>query len=60
MDGAGILFRDKDAARTAGLVEQVLEDRSLRQQLRSQAGARIGRYRRQADPEQLLAWLQQL
>lgn len=60
MDGAGILFRDKEAARTAGLVEQVLENPSLSQQLRSQAGARIGRYRRQADPEQLLAWLQQL
>ena len=60
MDGAGILFRDKDAARTAGLVEQVLENRSLRQRLCSQAGARVERYRHQADPQQLLAWLQQL
>jgi glycosyltransferase involved in cell wall biosynthesis len=60
MDGAGILFRDKDASRVAGLVGQVLENRSLRQQLQTQAGARIERYRRQADPEQLLDWLRQI
>ncbi len=60
MDGAGILFRDKDASLVAGLVAQVLESRSLRQQLQSQASARIERYRRHADPEQLLDWLRQL
>jgi len=60
MDGAGILFRDKDAALVAGLVEQVLADPALRQKMRLQADARIERYRRQADPEQLLGWLRQL
>jgi glycosyltransferase involved in cell wall biosynthesis len=60
LDGAGILFRDKEAARTAALVEQVLGNESLRRQLRSQAVARIERYRRQADPAQLLGWLRQL
>jgi glycosyltransferase involved in cell wall biosynthesis len=60
MDGAGILFRDKDASRVACLVDQVLENPSLRQKLRSQAGARIERYRRQSDPNVLLGWLRQL
>ena len=60
MDGAGILFRDKDASLVAGLMEQVIENRSLGQQLRSQAVARIERYRRQADPDVLLGWLRQL
>ncbi len=60
LDGAGILFRDKDAALTAGLVEQVLENEPLRAQLRAGAAARIESYRRQADPELLLAMLRQL
>lgn len=60
LNGAGILFRDKDPARTAGLVEHVLENEPLRRQLRTAAGARIERYRRQADPEILLAMLRQL
>jgi len=60
LDGAGILFRDKDAARTAGLVEQVLENEPLRRQLQAQAAERIERYRRQADPAQLLGLLRQL
>jgi len=60
LNGAGILFRDKDPARAAGLVEQALENEPLRRQLRAEAGARIERYRRQADPEILLAMLRQL
>jgi glycosyltransferase involved in cell wall biosynthesis len=60
MDGAGILFRDKDPARVAGLVEQVLEDGELNRRLRAQGAARIERYRRQADPAILLDWLRQL
>ena len=60
LDGAGILFRDKDPARAAGLVEHVLENEPLRRRLRTAAGARIERYRRQADPEILLAMLRQL
>lgn len=60
LGGAGILFRDKDTALTAGLVERVLEDASLRRQLQEKAVARIGRYRLQADPEILLAMLRQL
>jgi glycosyltransferase involved in cell wall biosynthesis len=60
LGGAGILFRDKDAALTAGLVEQVLENEPLRRQLRAGAAARIESYKRQADPELLLAMLRQL
>jgi len=60
LDGAGILFRDKDPARVAGLAEQAMEDEALRARLRSHAGARIERYRRQADPQVLLAMLQRL
>ena len=60
LDGAGILFRDKDPARVAGLVEQVLENEPLRRQLRAGAAAKIASYRRQADPGILLEWLRQL
>ncbi len=60
LGGAGILFRGKEPARTAGLVEQVLENEPLRRQLRAKAGVRIESYRRQADPEILLAMLRQL
>jgi glycosyltransferase involved in cell wall biosynthesis len=60
LDGAGILFRDKESARVAGLIEQVLEKDSLRRRLKTLATERIGRYRLQADPEILLAMLRQL
>jgi glycosyltransferase involved in cell wall biosynthesis len=60
LDGAGILFRAKDSACAAGLVEQVLEKDPLRRQLQTLAVERIDRYRRQADPELLLAMLRQL
>ncbi|MCX6556033.1 MAG: glycosyltransferase, partial [Candidatus Aminicenantes bacterium] len=60
LGGAGILFRDKDAALVAGLVEEVLEKEALRQRLQAQAAERISRYRLQADPEILLAMLRQL
>ncbi|MBN2346614.1 MAG: glycosyltransferase family 4 protein [Candidatus Aminicenantes bacterium] len=57
---AGILFRDKDPARVAGLVERVLEDEPLRRNLRRRAEARIEDYRRRADPALLLDMLRQL
>jgi glycosyltransferase involved in cell wall biosynthesis len=60
LDGAGILFRDKDSSRVAGLIEQVLEKDPLRRRLQILAAERIGRYRLQADPEILLALLRQL
>ena len=60
LDGAGILFNDKDPARVSGLIEQVLEKEPLRQRLRAQAAQRIGRYRKQAAAENLLAMLRQL
>ncbi len=60
LDGAGLLFRVKDPARVACLLEQVLENEPLRRQLRERAGARIASYRRQADPQLLLAMLRQL
>jgi glycosyltransferase involved in cell wall biosynthesis len=60
MDGAGILLRSKDTSQVAYMVDQVLENRSLREQLQSQASARIERYRRQADPDILHGWLRQL
>lgn len=60
LDGSGILFGDKNPALVAGLVEQVLGNEPLRQQLQTKAGARIESYRRQADPEILLAMLRQL
>jgi L-malate glycosyltransferase len=60
LDGAGILFRDKDSARVAALVEQVLEGEPLRRRLRTLSAERIDRYRHQADPEILLAMLRQL
>jgi glycosyltransferase involved in cell wall biosynthesis len=60
LDGAGLLFRDKNPARVACLLEQVLEDEPLRRQLRERAGARVARYCRQANPQVLLAMLQQL
>jgi glycosyltransferase involved in cell wall biosynthesis len=60
LDGAGILFRDKDPALAAGLVEQVLEKEPLRRQLQAKAAERIGLYRLQADPKILLAMLRQL
>jgi len=60
LEGAGILFHDKGAPSVAGLVEQVLENEPLRRQLRAQARTRIDSYRRQADPEILLALLRQL
>jgi glycosyltransferase involved in cell wall biosynthesis len=60
LDGAGILFSDKNSALVAGLVDQALENESLRRQLQSRADTRIESYRRQADPEILLAMLRQL
>jgi len=60
LDGAGILFRDKDSAQVAGLVEEVLEKAALRRRLQAQAAERICRYRIQADPEIMLAMLRQL
>ncbi|MBU4268471.1 MAG: glycosyltransferase family 4 protein [Acidobacteria bacterium] len=60
LDGAGILFNDKNSALVAGLVEQTLENKPLRRQLQARAGARIESYRRQADPETLLTMLRQL
>jgi glycosyltransferase involved in cell wall biosynthesis len=60
LDGAGMLFRDKDPALVAGLLEQVLEGERLRRRLQETADARIARYRLQADPKILLAKLQQL
>jgi len=60
LEGAGILFHDKGASSVAGLVEQVVENEPLRRQLRAQARIRIDNYRRQADPEILLALLRQL
>jgi len=60
LDGAGVLFRDKDPALAAGLVEQVLEKEPLRRELQARAAGRIGRYRLQADPEILLAMLGEL
>jgi len=60
LDGAGILFRDKDASRVAGLAEQALENEELRRHLRALGTARVERYRRQADPETLLGRLRQL
>ena len=60
LDGAGILFREKDSARVAGLVEQVMEKKPLRRRLQTLAAERINRYRLQADPEILLAMLRQL
>jgi glycosyltransferase involved in cell wall biosynthesis len=60
LDGAGILFRAKDSASVAGLIEQVLEKDPLRRRLQTMAAERIGRYRLQADPKLLLAMLKQL
>jgi glycosyltransferase involved in cell wall biosynthesis len=60
LDGAGLLFRDKDSALVAGLVEQMLEKEPLRQRLKTLAAERIGRYRLQADPGILLDLLRQL
>lgn len=60
LGGAGILFNDKNSALVAGLVEQALENEPLRRQLQAKAEARIESYRRQADPEALLAMLRQL
>ncbi len=60
LGGAGMLFRDKDPALVAGLLEQVLEAELLRRQLQESAAARIASYRLQADPKTLLAKLQQL
>ncbi|MCX6553519.1 MAG: glycosyltransferase family 4 protein, partial [Candidatus Aminicenantes bacterium] len=60
LDGAGILFRDKDSAQVAALVEEVLEKAALRRRLQAQAAERICRYRIQADPEIMLAMLRQL
>lgn len=60
MDGAGILFRDKDPARVAELLRQALEDGELNRSLRAQGAPRVERYRRQADPAILADWLRQL
>ncbi len=60
LNGAGMLFRDKNPALVAGLLEQVLENKPLRLQLQERAGARIKSYRQQADPQALLTMLQQL
>lgn len=60
LDGCGILFRDKDPARVAGLVERVLQDGELNRRLRAQGAPRLERYRRQADPDILLDWLRRL
>ncbi|MCU0235788.1 MAG: glycosyltransferase [Acidobacteria bacterium] len=60
LGGAGILLRDKDPARAAGLVEQVLESEPLRRQLQARAAARIESYRRQSDPAVLLDMLSRL
>ena len=60
LGGAGILFRDKDPSLVAALLEQALENEPLRGQLRERAAERIASYRRQSDPQGLLAMLQQL
>lgn len=60
LGGAGILFRGKDASLVAGLAERVMEDSGLRRRLQERAGERIASYRRQADPQGLLAMLRRL
>jgi glycosyltransferase involved in cell wall biosynthesis len=60
LDGAGMLFNDKNSALVAGLVDQVLENGPLHRQLQDEADARIQRYRLQADPHILLAWLRDM
>jgi glycosyltransferase involved in cell wall biosynthesis len=60
MNGAGILFRDRDPARVAELLQRALEDGELNRRLRAQGAPRIERYRRQADPAVLTGWLQGL
>lgn len=60
LGGAGLLLRGKEIAATAALVERVLNDPGLQSRLRRAGLRRFEEYRRQARPERLLAYLEEL
>ena len=57
LGGAGILFKEKDYHKTAGLVERVLSDESLSTTLKTLQAQRIERYKKDSQPEKLFALL---
>ena len=60
LGGAGMLLLRRDLPAAAALVERVLVDDGLRQKLRQAAQRRFAEYRREADPQKLLAYLEAL
>jgi glycosyltransferase involved in cell wall biosynthesis len=57
LGGSGLVFREKKVEWVAGLVEQVLEDRSLRAQLNALQAQRLEAYKQDSHPGKLLALL---
>ncbi len=60
LDGSGIVFKDKDCQKVAGLVERVLNDQPLRDKLAVLQGERIDKYKKHSQPENLFALLRDL
>ena len=58
LGGAGLLLQRRDLPAAAALVERVLADDGLRGRLRQAAQRRFAGYRREADPQRLLAYLE--
>ena len=60
LEGSGLVFKEKKVDLVAGLVEQVLENQSLRAQLKTLQVQRIRAYKKNSQPEMLLALLEDL
>jgi L-malate glycosyltransferase len=60
LGGSGLVFTEKKIDLVAGLVEQVLEDRSLRARLQALQEKRIQAYKQDSRPEKLLALLEDI
>ncbi|MCU0286611.1 MAG: glycosyltransferase family 4 protein [Acidobacteria bacterium] len=57
LGGSGILFQEKKSDAVAGLVEQVLEDKALRERLKTLQVERIEKYQNDSQPGKLLTLL---
>ncbi len=57
LGGSGIVFKEKKIDATAGLVEKVLNDETLRKQLKTLQAKRLDNYKKESEPEKLFALL---
>lgn len=60
LDGSGLVFKEKDYDRVAGLVEQALNDEPLKERLKQLQAQRIETYKENSKPDKLLALLEEV